>query len=268
MAGGSGLPVAVISGGSSGIGLALARLLAREGWHLHLIARRPALLEEARAALVAEGASGVETHSLDVTDAAACDEALAAIGARHGRIDWLVTSAGMAEPGLFTETPLAAHRLHMEVNYFGSLHLVHAALPHLRGGSRITLVSSAAAFVGIAGYSAYGPGKFALRGLAESLRLELEGAGITVSIACPPDTDTPQYAHENRTKPPATREITAGGGLLSAEAVARSILDGARAGRFMLLPGWPIRLLGLFHSLYAPVFRWQQRRILRRHAAR
>ncbi|MFY8113764.1 MAG: SDR family oxidoreductase [Rhabdaerophilum sp.] len=268
MAGNPGPSVAVISGGSSGIGLALARLLAREGWHLHLIARRPDLLDQARAELLAGGAASLETHSLDVADAAACAAAIAAIGAAHGRIDWLVASAGLAEPGLFTETPLASHRRHMDVNYFGSLHLVHAGLPFLPRGSRITLVSSAAAFVGIAGYSAYGPGKFALRGLADSLRLELEGAGIAVSVACPPDTDTPQYAHENRTKPPATREITAGGGLLSADAVARSILDGARAGQFMLLPGWPIRLLGLFHSLYAPIFRWQQRRILRRHAGR
>lgn len=215
MAGDTGPPVAVISGGSSGIGFALARLLAREGWHLHLIARRAPLLEEAKARLAPEGAAGIDLHSLDVTDPDASAAVIAAIGARHGRIDWLVTSAGMAEPGLFAETPLAAHRRHMDVNYFGTLHLVHPALPFLPPGSRITLVASAAAFVGIAGYSAYGPGKFALRGLAESLQLELESAGIAVSVACPPDTDTPQYAHENLTKPAATREITAGGGLLS-----------------------------------------------------
>lgn len=266
----TGKPVAVISGGSSGIGLEMARLLGREGWHLVLLARRQALLDEARASLQASGAGAVETIGLDVTDAAACAATLQDIAGRLGRIDWLVTSAGIAEPGMFVDVPLENHRLQMEVNYFGTLNLVHPAVALMRGrpGGRITLVSSGAAFIGIAGYSAYAPSKFAIRGLAESLALELEGEGIAVSVAYPPDTDTPQYEHENLTKPEATKEITAVGGLMSAEAVARVLVDGAKAGRLMLLPGFLIKVLGPLHSLYAPVFRWQQRRILAKYRKR
>lgn len=267
MSAAAGQPVAVISGGSSGIGLEMARLLGQEGWHLVLLARRQALLEEARASLGGSGITKVETVSLDVTDAAACAAAIADIAARLGRIDWLITSAGIAEPGMFVDVPLDNHRLQMEVNYFGTLNLIHPAVPVLRQrrGGRITLVSSGAAFIGIAGYSAYAPSKFAIRGLAESLALELEGEGIAVSVAYPPDTDTPQYTHENLTKPEATREITAVGGLMSPQAVAKVMVEGGKAGRLMLLPGFLIKVLGPLHSLYAPVFRWQQRRILKKH---
>ncbi len=270
MAAASGMPVAVISGGSSGIGLEIARRLGNEGWHLVLIARRQALLDEATASLSRSGITSVETISLDVCDAKACATAIADVAARLGRIDWLITSAGIAEPGMFVDVPLDNHRLQMEVNFFGSLNLIHPAVAFMRRqrSGRITLVSSGAAFIGIAGYSAYAPSKFAIRGLAESLALELEGEGISVSVAYPPDTDTPQYIHENLTKPEATREITAAGGLMSAEAVARVVVEGAKAGKLMLLPGFLIKVLGPLHSLYAPVFRWQQRRILRKQRAR
>ncbi|WP_284178513.1 SDR family oxidoreductase [Rhabdaerophilum sp. SD176] len=270
MAGGTGLPVAVISGGSSGIGLEMARQLGREGWHLVLLARRQAMLDDAAASLASSGATLVETISVDVTDSAACASAIANITARHGRIDWLVTSAGVAEPGMFVDIPLDNHRFQMEANYFGTLNLIHPVVPVMRRqrSGRITLISSGAAFIGIAGYSAYAPSKFAIRGLAESLALELEGEGIVVSVAYPPDTDTPQYAHENLTKPEATREITAVGGLMSAGAVARVLIKDAKAGKLMLLPGLLIKLLAPLHSLYAPVFRWQQRRILRKYRNR
>lgn len=266
----AGKPVAVISGGSSGIGLEMARLLGRDGWHLVLLARRQALLDEAAASLRASGIADVETLSLDVTDAAACAAAIADITTRLGRIDWLVTSAGIAEPGMFVDVPLDNHRFQMEVNYFGTLNLIHPTVPVMRRqrSGRITLVSSGAAFIGIAGYSAYAPSKFAIRGLAESLALELEGEGIAVNVAYPPDTDTPQYEHENLTKPEATKEITAVGGLMSAEAVARVMVEGAKAGKLMLLPGFLIKVLGPLHSLYAPVFRWQQRSILRKYRNR
>lgn len=275
MAGSSGppetrFPVAVLSGGSSGIGLEMARLLGREGWHLVLLARRQALLDEAAQSLARSGATRVETIRLDVTDAAASAAVIADITARLGRIDWLVTSAGVAEPGMFVDISLDNHRFQMDVNYFGTLNLIHPVVPVMRRqrSGRITLISSGAAFMGIAGYSAYAPSKFAIRGLAESIALELEGEGIAVSVAYPPDTDTPQYAHENLTKPEATKEITAVGGLMSAEAVARVLVDGAKAGKLMLLPGFLIKVLGPLHSLYAPVFRWQQRRILRKHRRR
>lgn len=113
----------------------------------------------------------------------------------------------------------------MATNYFGSLYCIKAALPAMQANSHIVLVSSGAGLIGIYGYSAYSPSKFAVRGLAESLRGELK-VGVGISIIYPPDTDTPQLAEENKTKPPATKLITATAKVWSAEAVAKEIVKG------------------------------------------
>ena len=131
-------------------------------------------------------------------------------------------------------------------------------------GARLVFVGSGAAFFGIYGYAAYAPSKFALRGLAEVLRVELAPRGIAVTLAYPPDTDTPQLAAEARTKPEATKRITADGGLWQPEAVARAILRGADRGRFAVAPGVQMTALLWLHSLLAPVLRWWQGRIVRR----
>ena len=258
--------IAVISGGSSGIGLACARLLAARGCHVILLARDLPRLQDATASMAPAGSA--EAIVLDVTEAQACEAAIRDIVERHGHIDWLITCAGATEPGMFLDLDLAAHRRQMETNYFGTLNL---ALPVARimneqRSGRMVFVASAAAFVGIAGYSAYAPGKFAVRALGDVLRVELAPAGVSVSVAFPPDTDTPQLAAENLSKPEATKRITAGGGMLDAETVASSLLAGAQAGRFMLTPSLLIGAFGWFHSLYAPIFRALQIRILTRFA--
>lgn len=254
-------PVAVISGGSSGIGLEIARALKAQGYWLHLIARDPLRLEQARAAL---GPEGVAVHALDVAEEAGCAQVIETVLAQHGRIDWLVCSAGIAEPGFFLDLPAASHRRQMEVNYFGTLNLVHPVARAMRaaGTGRITLISSAVAFGGIVGYSAYTPGKFAVHALGETLAIELQPYGIAVSVAFPPDTDTPQLAAESLLRPEATRRIAQGGGVLPAAVVAQSIVQGAQKGHFMLVPSPLMRAYGWFHSLISPVLRLRQARIL------
>lgn len=262
---------AVVTGGSSGIGLAVAHRLARLGHPVALLARRPdALATAAEAIRSSVPGARVTTHALDVRDAASVAAAVATIAAEHGPIAWLVASAGIAEPGLFVEQSLDSHRAQIEVNYLGTLNAVHpvAASMKAAGGGRIVLVSSGAALFGIYGYSAYAPSKFAVRGLGEVLRVELAEHGIAVTLAFPPDTDTPQLVAENRTKPAATVAITAGGGLWSADAVAEAIVDAAMAGRFMVAPGITLGLLARLHSLLGPLLRWQQSRIVRAKAER
>ena len=259
-------PVVVISGGSSGIGLEIASLLAKKGYRLALLARDPERLAAAQASLQTVKKTDVLLLPVDVTQTEACGGAIDEVIRKWGRIDWLVTSAGQVEPGLFLEADQASFRRQMETNYFGTLSLVHpvARIMQAQGQGRITLVSSAAAFIGVAGYSAYAPSKFAVRGLAEVLAVELKPSGISVSLAMPPDTDTPQLAGEMAIRPEVTRRIAAGGGVMSAEAVARSIVGGALAGRFLLAPGWLMTLYGLIHSLYAPLFRRSQLREMSR----
>lgn len=257
--------VAAISGGSSGIGLACARALLSRGYRVILLARDLERLSQARGSLSHHDHDLVDLLQVDVRDPAASRAAISAITSRHGRIDWLITSAGIVEPGLFRELALSAHRAQMETNYFGTLHLVQAAIPALaRSNGRITMIASGAAFVGIAGFSGYAPGKFAVRALAEILRLELAPDGIAVSVAFPPDTETPQLAAERPKRPLVTRLISEQGGTMTAQQVAERIITRAEAGAFLLAPSKAIALLAWFHSLYRPLLLWQQRRILKR----
>lgn len=258
---------AIITGGSSGIGKAMAVQLAREGAHVSILARSAAQLEKARAEI--QAASGQPSGSVtalvaDVTDEPQITAAISRAIGLNGAPDLLVTSAGIAAAGLFTEMPDDAFRDTMAVNYFGTLYAIRAALPAMRGrrSGSIVMISSGAGLVGIYGYTAYSPTKFALRGLAESLRSELMTMGIHLAIAYPPDTDTPQLAAENETKPPATRLITQTARTWIADDVARTILTGVRRRAFEITPGATLRLLARYHSLVNPILRWHFHRLV------
>lgn len=250
----------LITGGSSGIGLALARRAATEGARLSLVARDPARLSAAHAAIRAAvpDCAQIVVAPADVADEAAVLAALRIAEATHGPVDVLITSAGVARPGYFEEIPVSVFERTMAVNYFGTLYAIKAVAPGMRqrGRGAIVLVSSGAGLVGLFGYTAYSPSKFALRGLAESLRGELKPAGVSVTIVYPPDTDTPQLAEENLTKPLETRALTGCAGLWTADAVARVTLAAVRRGRFSVTPGIQLTALSWLHSLIAPLLRW------------
>jgi 3-dehydrosphinganine reductase len=250
----------LITGGSSGIGLALAHQAAAAGARLSLIARDPGKLAAATRQVRANAPAAPEifTAPADVADEKTLVAAIRAAEAAQGPVDVLITSAGVARPGHFAEIPVEVFERTMAVNYFGTLYAVKAVAPSMcaRARGKIVLISSGAGLVGLFGYTAYAPSKFALRGLAESLRGELKPAGVAVSIVYPPDTDTPQLAEENLTKPEETKALTAAAGLWTAEAVARATLEGVRRGRFAVTPGVQLTALAWLHSLIAPVLRW------------
>jgi 3-dehydrosphinganine reductase len=252
---------ALVTGGSSGIGLALAKKLAAQGYNLSLIARRGALLDAAAAELrphfVRED-QRVLTLPADVADGAAAEGAVAAAIAQLGAPDLVVTSAGIAIPGYFEEVPTRIFERTMQVNYFGTLYVLRAALPAMRARrqGRIVLVSSGAAFTGIFGYAAYGPSKFAVRGLAETLQAELRGDNVAVSIAYPPDTETPQLVEEEKTKPEETKLITSVAATWSADAVAEAILHGVDRGAFAITPGATLTMMHRMPGLVIPALRW------------
>ena len=258
--GGGGAPLpaeraghALISGGSSGIGLALAHRLGEAGWDLTILARDRARLEAAQAALARHGRA-VAIVSADVADAAAVAEAVDGSVRRLGPPSLVVACAGMVIPGGLEAQPADAFRRSMEVNYLGSLHLARAALPAMRaGGGRIVLVASGAALVGLYGYSSYAPSKFAVRGLAEALRSELSTGRIGVSVVYPPDTDTPGFREERRTRPDIMNRLAGAGGLMTADQVAQAILRGVARRRFAITPGLPMTALAWLHSLAVPV---------------
>ncbi len=252
------IPHAIITGGSSGIGKAIALRLARQGANVSLIARGQERLQLAKTEIEQVRSHPDQQVLTLVADVGEREQAMGAVGdaiASLGPPHWLITSAGIAIPGYFQELPPEIFEETMRVNYFGTLYCIQAALPAMEQQQvgNIHLISSGAALVGIYGYSAYGPSKFAVRGLAETLRAELKPVGIKVSISYPPDTDTPQLEEENKTKPPATKEINATAKLWTADDVAKVILEGIEQGKFELSPGTEISVLTRLHSVIAPL---------------
>ncbi len=248
---------AIITGGSSGIGKAIALRLAQQGANVSIISRNYTRLQSARAEIEAVrkiDAQKVAAVVGDVSDRIQAEQAIKTAIEQLGPPNLLITSAGIARPGHFQELPVEAFEQAIATNYFGTLYCIRAALPAMeQNAARICLISSGAALLGLYGYSTYGPSKFAVRGLAESLRAELKPLGIGVSIAYPPDTDTPLLIEENKTKPAATKQITATAKTWKADDVAQFILQGVQQNQFEISPGIEIKILTRLHSLIGPL---------------
>lgn len=260
-------PLALVTGGSSGIGLALAEALQARGCRVVVAGRDPERLAAALTRLTPLGPVPPEALALDVGDAAAVALAMQDLLARHGAPAWVITSAGIAWPGRFLDQPLAEHEAQWRTNYGGTLHVLHAVAPAMAraGRGQVILISSAAALGGFAGYSAYAPAKWALRGLGDILSIELGAHGVRVLTAFPPDTDTPQLAEERARRPAFTARFAAGNKALSPEFVAAQILRAADRGRRQVAPGFGPSLLLLAGAPFARYLEGLQRRLLRRH---
>ena len=248
---------ALVTGGSSGIGRALAFALARAGADVAIVARRAAPLLETVAALRAAAPARTVTHAVaDVADPDEAAHAVTACVAALGGLDLLVNNAGIALARRFEDTPPDAYRQILDINYLGAVHVTRAALPHLGAGASILNVSSLAGALAVFGYAAYAPSKFALTAFSEVLRQELRPRGIAVSVLLPPDTDTPQLAEENRGKPAETRALAGNVPVLAPEVVADAALAGLARGRAWIVPGWRARSV-LFAARHAPgLVRW------------
>lgn len=228
----------LITGGSSGIGLALARMLASEGARVWLLARHQAKLD---AALKSLPSLKGQQHGMVTADVTSWDRVHAAVRRvkeAAGVPDVLINAAGAAHPAYLQETGLRTFHEMMDLNYFGTVNTVQALLPDLlaRGSGYIVNFSSLAGFMSIFGYAAYTPSKYAVRGYSDSLRVELKPLGIRVSIVFPPDTDTPGMESENKTKPFETLEVFSSK-LESSEHVAQRVLRGMQRGHYVILPG-------------------------------
>ena len=261
----SAIPWALVTGGSSGIGLALAGALLARSCRVVILGRDAARLDAARVKL---GGTQVETLALDVGEEARVAAAMAGLVSRLGAPRWLIASAGIALPGRFLDQPLAEHEAQWRTNYLGALHVVHALAPAMAraGRGQVILLSSAAALAGFAGYGAYAPSKWALRGLGDILSLELGAHGVRVLTAFPPDTDTPQLATERARRPAFTARFAAANKPLDAGFVAGRILAAADRGQRHVAPGFGASLLWRLGAPYARWLEAAQRRQLRRHS--
>jgi 3-dehydrosphinganine reductase len=251
----------LITGGSSGIGLALACALAREGAHVCIVARGRARLDEAVTQLRALAVKPDQIlfgHALDIAEPAQIEAAVAPVLAQLGGLDVLINNAGITYPAAFVDTPRDVVEQIMRINFSGTVDVTRAFLPAMIAGGRgqIAIVSSLAGVLGIYGYSAYAASKFALRGFAECLRQELLAHGISITLVFPPDTDTPMLQQENQIKPAETAALAGAVKPLPAEFVAAATLAGIRRRRFHVIPGLSSMFVAFMARRLPALTRW------------
>jgi 3-dehydrosphinganine reductase len=231
-----------ITGGSSGIGLAAARQFAHAGANVVIFSRDQKKLDAALPLIEAEKATAgqkVRAVQLDVGNHTDVDAKMAETVRSLGAPDVLVNCAGVAWCHYLEQTPYEEFERVMMTDFFGVRNTIAALVPSMKErGGNIVNVASTLGFVGIFGYSAYCPSKFAVVGFSEVLRGELKKYNIRVSVLCPPDTDTPQLAEENRTKPPETKAISGNVGVKQPEEVAAAMIKGMERGKLMIVPGF------------------------------
>ncbi|KAL5541636.1 hypothetical protein UlMin_009346 [Ulmus minor] len=242
-----------ITGGSSGIGLALAHRAAAEGARVSILARSLNKLEEAKESIRLATGIDVAVFAADVRDY----EALRKAAEEAGPIDVLVVNQGVFVPQELEKQDLDEVKFMLDVNLMGSFNMIKAALPEMknrgnRGPASIALMSSQAGQVGIYGYTAYSASKFGLRGLAEALQQELIGDDIHISLIFPPDTDTPGFVEENKVRPQVTNIIAASSGAMKADEVARKALNGIKSGGFIIPCNFEGFLLSIATAGFSP----------------
>jgi NAD(P)-dependent dehydrogenase (short-subunit alcohol dehydrogenase family) len=177
---------ALVTGGSSGIGLAIARMLRDEGFDLTLVSRRPERVEAAAAEL---GAAAVAANMADADD---CGRAVAEHRDRFGRLDVLVNSAGIGIGGRVEDLPAKSLDLQLGVNLRGLFLVTQAAIPLLRESAGwIVNLASIAGTVPTPGLATYGATKAAVIALTRSLNEELAADGVRAVALCPGFVDTP-----------------------------------------------------------------------------
>lgn len=245
-------PIAVITGGSSGLGLAFARKLSKEHYLPVLIARNSKRLDQAVQSIREQG-EPAESFSADVTRPQALQDISKQLQERFRKIDFLILNAGVVHTRLLTDyEEIEEMKEDIDIDLWGSILTARYLVPLLAPGSKVLIISSALGLLGLAGYSTYCAAKAGLINFAESLRRELLYKGISVYVACPADIDTPQFQNEIAQMPDwMKKERDARPRALSADVAAVKILKKCRGGRFLITINFEISLL-LFLSRILP----------------
>ncbi|KAH9848453.1 oxidoreductase [Lenzites betulinus] len=236
----------LITGGSSGTGLALAVILVQRGAHVSIVARNQERLDRALETLEEARQNPdqiLNAYSYAVDSEAESQAALKAASAPFGGRcpEALFLCAGAARPAYFVEQDEALLRHGMQISYWAQACTALAGAKEMvRQGvkGKIVFVASVLAYFSIVGYATYSPGKFAIRGLAESLQSELKLYDIDVHLSCPPTIYTSGYEEENKTKPAITLKIEETDSGLTPEQVAAGIFKGVQNGDFHITTGW------------------------------
>lgn len=235
----------LITGASAGIGRAAAKAFVEAGAFVLAVARSTDRLDTLAADL--GGPSRVATFPVDVADAAAMEALTTGILAKDGAPDVIVANAGVGLDAPFIATSDDLLKKVLDVNVFGVVRTIRPFLPAMiaRRSGRILIVSSIVGKRGVPSYAAYSASKFALHGMADAIRPEICGTGVTLGIVCPSSTTTEFEDRKLREGPPQIRVRVQ---KHSADSVARALVKMARSrrrervlspeGKLMLVLNW------------------------------
>jgi len=248
---------AIVCGGSKGIGKATAKLFVQLGGNVCIVARTLDALNAA-----AEEIKSLKVDDNQLVDVISCDtsnmEQVAQLFNEYikkfGVPDYSFNYVGISYPNYTDKLTVEDFKFHMDTNFFGQLNPILTILPYYmeRKEGHFINMSSLAGYIGVMGYAAYTPTKFAIVGLSEVLRNEYKAYNIKVSIVYPPDTDTFGLHEEAKTRPEELNIIAERAGLMQPEDVAEVIIKGVLKEKLYIHAGisklyW--RIMRLFPKL-------------------
>jgi NAD(P)-dependent dehydrogenase (short-subunit alcohol dehydrogenase family) len=250
---------AIISGGASGIGLAMAKALAADGSHITVLdLNAPVAIIEQIVAQCKTQDQQVLAIEVNMTDAPAVRAAVASAVEQQGPPDFSLNCAGIQFADNFEKIPDDAFAKVINVNLIGSRNFAVAVLPTMQPGSQLALLASMGGLIANYAYSAYSASKFGVVGLAEVLRTEYAAVDIGISMICPPEVPTPMVEEEMRHMHPVQRELKDSAGLVTTDELVPYALDKCVLKKqFRVIPGARARLMYVL-SRYLPssIFNW------------
>lgn len=255
------LPTVIITGGSSGLGFAIAKRCIERA-NVVLLARNVDKLQQAQTQLqqaqTQQTKTRVEVFAVDVSDPDAIATTMQQIQQKMGRIDTLINSAGILEENYFEQLPNAVFERVMKINFFGTLNTIRAALPYLKQAKqpRIMNIASVAGLTGVFGYAAYSSSKHALVGLTRTLYTELKPQGITVQLVCPGEFDSPMVDDLNQSRTPENNANTLLIPKSSVDLVANAAFNALNSNTFMVVPGLVPNMMVRAMAWFPAISRW------------
>jgi 3-dehydrosphinganine reductase len=248
---------AIITGGSKGIGKATAKIFVQLGGNVCIVARNLETLNDVAGeikSLKVDENQMVEVISCDMSNMEQVERSFKDHIKEFGVPDYSFNIVGISYPNYTDKLTIEDYKFHMDTNFFGQLNAILTILPYYmeRKEGYFINMSSIAGYIGLMGYAAYTPTKFAIVGLSEVLRNEYKQYNIKVSIVYPPDTNTFGLHEEAKTRPEELNVIAEKAGLMQPDEVAEIIIKGVLKEKLYIHAGsskvyW--RLMRLFPKL-------------------